>query len=187
MLRHKDYASVLPHEKKKAKATVKEVMAKTEELKEVLRARFSAEHELWLRAEKRRQEEDEVRAIEERKRAEEEARCKAAEAASIERDRQVLQIFSLETIVRIYLSRWPFGIKLSWMQRLEACHLLLSLLFHQLLLLLQFIIPPQLSTAWPWTPKDLHTIQAIMSSPLPLPLLLQPLLLLIHRPHMIVA
>jgi len=87
--RHKDYASVLPHEKKKAKATVKEVMAKTEELKEVLRARFSAEHELWLRAEKRRQEEDEVRAIEERKRAEEEARCKAAEAASIERDRQV--------------------------------------------------------------------------------------------------
>jgi len=87
--RHKDFASVLPQEKKKAKATVKEVMAKTEELKEVLRARFSAEHEVWLRAEKRRQEEEEVRAIEERKRAEEEARCKAAEAASIERDRQV--------------------------------------------------------------------------------------------------
>ena len=28
-LRHKDYGSVLPQEKKKAKATVKEVMAKT--------------------------------------------------------------------------------------------------------------------------------------------------------------
>ena len=157
-------------------------MAKTEELKEVLRARFSAEHELWLRAEKRRQEEDEVRAIEERKRAEEEARCKAAEAASIERDRQVLQIFSLETIVRIYLSRWPFGIKLSWMQKREGCHLLLSLLFHQLPLL-QFITPPQLSTVWPWMPKNLHTTQAIMSSLQPLPLLL----LLIHHLHMIVV
>jgi len=87
--RHKDFGSVLPQEKKKAKATVKEVMAKTEELKEVLRARFTSEHEVWLRAEKRRQEEEEVRAIEERKRAEEEARLKAAEAASIERDRQV--------------------------------------------------------------------------------------------------
>jgi len=87
--RHKDFGSVLPQEKKKAKATVKEVMAKTEELKEVLRARFSSEHEVWLRAEKRRQEEEELRAMEERKRAEEEARCKAAEAASIERDRQV--------------------------------------------------------------------------------------------------
>ena len=88
-LRHKDFGSVLPQEKKKVKATVKEVMAKTEELKEVLRARFSSEHEVWLRAEKRRQEEEELRAMEERKRAEEEARCKAAEAASIERDRQV--------------------------------------------------------------------------------------------------
>jgi len=87
--RHKDFGSVLPQEKKKVKATVKEVMAKTEELKEVLRARFSSEHEVWLRAEKRRQEEEELRAMEERKRAEEEARCKAAEAASIERDRQV--------------------------------------------------------------------------------------------------
>jgi len=87
--RHKDFGSVLPQEKKKAKATVKEVMAKTEELKEVLRARFTSEHEVWLRAEKRRQEEEEVRAIEDRKRAEEEARLKAAEAASIERDRQV--------------------------------------------------------------------------------------------------
>jgi len=87
--RHKDYGSVLPQEKKKAKATVKEVMAKTEQLKEVLRARFNAEHEVWLRAEKRRLEEEEVRAVEERKRAEEEARIKAAEAASIERDRQV--------------------------------------------------------------------------------------------------
>ena len=65
-------------------------MAKTEELKEFLRARFTSEHEVWLRAEKRRQEEEEVRAIEERKRAEEEARLKAAEAASIERDRQVV-------------------------------------------------------------------------------------------------
>jgi len=87
--RHKDFGSVLPQEKKKAKATVKEVMAKTEELKEVLRARFTSEHEVWLRAEKRRQEEEEVRAIEDRKRAEEEAKLKAAEAASIERDRQV--------------------------------------------------------------------------------------------------
>ena len=64
-------------------------MAKTEELKEVLRARFTSEHEVWLRAEQRRQEEEEVRAMEERKRAEEEARFKAAEVASIERDRQV--------------------------------------------------------------------------------------------------
>jgi len=87
--RHKDFGSVLPQEKKKAKGQVKEVMAKTEELKEVLRARFTSEHEVWLRVEKRRQEEEEVRAIEERKRAEEEARLKAAEAASIERDRQV--------------------------------------------------------------------------------------------------
>jgi len=87
--RHKDFGSVLPQEKKKAKAIVKEVMAKTEELKEVLRARFTSEHEVWLRAEQRRQEEEEVRAMEERKRAEEEARFKAAEVASIERDRQV--------------------------------------------------------------------------------------------------
>merc|ERR1719494_480163 len=60
-----------------------------EHLKEVLRARFTAEHEVWLKAEKRRQEEEEARALEERRRAEEEARLKAAEAASIERDRQV--------------------------------------------------------------------------------------------------
>ena len=99
LLRHKDFASVLPQEKKKAKATVKEVMAKTEELKEVLRVRFSAEHEVWLRVEKRRQEEEEVRAIEERKRAEEEGRFKAAEAASIERDRQVVFDFFEEPLL----------------------------------------------------------------------------------------
>ena len=87
--RHRDFGTVLPQEKKNAKAKVKEVMAKMEHLKEVLRARFTAEHEVWLKAEKRRQEE-EVRALEERRRAEEEARLKAAEAASIERDRQVV-------------------------------------------------------------------------------------------------
>jgi len=87
--RHRDFGTVLPQEKKNAKAKVKEVMAKMEHLKEVLRARFTAEHEVWLKAEKRRQEEEEARALEERRKAEEEARLKAAEAASIERDRQV--------------------------------------------------------------------------------------------------
>jgi len=87
--RHRDFGTVLPQEKKNAKAKVKEVMAKMEHLKEVLRARFTAEHEVWLKAEKRRQEEEEARALEEKRRAEEEARLKAAEAASIERDRQV--------------------------------------------------------------------------------------------------
>ena len=91
-LRHRDFGTVLPQEKKNAKAKVKEVMAKMEHLKEVLRARFTAEHEVWLKAEKRRQEEEEARALEEKRRAEEEARLKAAEAASIERDRQVVRI-----------------------------------------------------------------------------------------------
>ena len=160
MFRHKDFAAVLPQEKKKVKATVKEVMAKTEELKEVLRARFTAEHEVWLRAEKRRQEEEEVRAVEERRRAEEEARLKAAEAASIERDHQVVCFW--ETFVKYPFFRWRCGTRLSWMQRREDCHLLPNLPshqllpnlpFHQLLLLplLQFIItPPQLSMVWPW-------------------------------------
>ena len=151
-LRHKDYGSVLPQEKKKAKATVKEVMAKTEQLKEVLRARFNAEHEVWLRAEKRRLEEEEVRAVEERKRAEEEARIKAAEAASIERDRQVVVLISwLRNIIS--LLRWPCGTRLSWMLRREGCHHhlnhpflhLLNLLSLQLPLHLLFIIPSLLS------------------------------------------
>ena len=81
---------------------MKEVMAKMEHLKEVLRARFTAEHEVWLKAEKRRQEEEEARAVEERRRAEEEARLKAAEAASIERDRQVL-LFEFQMYLSILL------------------------------------------------------------------------------------
>jgi len=79
---HKDYAQIIPAEKKKVRSSVKEAMEITENLKPKLIAKFTEEYDAWLLAEKIRQEE--------RERAEEEERRRRAEIdASIERDRQV--------------------------------------------------------------------------------------------------
>ena len=88
-VRHRDYQSVLPTERKSVKATVKDVMARTEQLKDVLRTRFTAEHAAWLQEEAVRVAECARRLEEERRaRGEEEGR-RAALAASVEKDRQV--------------------------------------------------------------------------------------------------
>jgi len=79
---HKDYAQILPAEKKKVRSSVKEAMAITENLKPKLIDKFTEEYDAWLLEEKLKQEE--------RQRAEEEERRRRAEIdAGIERDRQV--------------------------------------------------------------------------------------------------
>jgi len=86
---HRDFAQVLPAEKKRVKGVVKDVMGKTEELKLILRSRFEEEHSVWLKEEQvRRWEEqrEQARRDEEQREAE---RRRMEEVASIERDRQV--------------------------------------------------------------------------------------------------
>ena len=79
---HKDYSQVLPAEKKKVNAIVRESMGITEDLKKKLKKTFAEEYDVWLQEEKIRQEEAE------RKEAEERAR-RAKIEADIESDRQV--------------------------------------------------------------------------------------------------
>ena len=79
---HKDYPHIIPAEKKKVNAKVREVMEITEKLKKTLRRKFEEEHDQWLRDERRR-------AAEQESRQEEERRRRAELEASIERDRQV--------------------------------------------------------------------------------------------------
>jgi len=86
---HRDYAQVLPAEKKKVIGVVKDVMGKTEELKKVLKNRFDEEHNLWLKEEQVRkweEQREQARREEERREAE---KKRLEEVASIERDRQV--------------------------------------------------------------------------------------------------
>ena len=79
---HKDYAQILPAEKKKVRSSVKEAMEITENIKPKLIDKFTEEYDAWLLEEKLKQEE--------RQRAEEEERRRRAEIdAGIERDRQV--------------------------------------------------------------------------------------------------
>merc|ERR1711890_71819 len=47
LVKHRDYAQVLPAEKKKFRLVVKDVMSRTEELKSVLQARYELEHSQW--------------------------------------------------------------------------------------------------------------------------------------------
>jgi len=86
---HRDFAQVLPAEKKRVRGVVKDVMGKTEELKKVLKNRFDEEHGVWLKEEQVRKWEEQrelARREEERREAE---RKRLEEVASIERDRQV--------------------------------------------------------------------------------------------------
>jgi len=87
--KHRDYAQVLPAEKKKFNLVVKDVMSRTEELKSVLQARYEAEHIQWQMEEAVRIEERKKMELEENRRMEEAAKARAAEEASIEKDRQV--------------------------------------------------------------------------------------------------
>jgi len=89
LIKHRDYAQVLPAEKKKFRLVVKDVMSRTEELKSVLQARYEAEHVQWQMEEAVRIEERRKMELEENRRMEEAAKARAAEEASIEKDRQV--------------------------------------------------------------------------------------------------
>merc|ERR1712025_1308056 len=68
---HKDYAQILPAEKKKVRSSVKEAMAITENIKPKLIDKFTEEYDAWLLEEKLKQEE--------RQRVEDEDRRRRAE------------------------------------------------------------------------------------------------------------
>lgn len=89
MVKHRDYAQVLPAEKKQFRTKSKDVMAKAESLKSVLRERYEQEHALWLAEERLRAAEIHRLEEQEKRNREESARIRAAEEASIEKDRQV--------------------------------------------------------------------------------------------------
>jgi len=86
---HRDWGHVLPQEKKRVMGQVKTVMVKTESLKDVLRQRFSSEHQVWLREEEVRRMEMEKYLAEQKKTRAKEESARAAQVASIEKDRQV--------------------------------------------------------------------------------------------------
>jgi len=86
---HKDYAMVLPAEKKKTNATLKLVLSISEAMKNKLKKRFDVEYEEWLVQEEERKkilEQERKRLEEERKKREEE---EAKRAALIAKDHQL--------------------------------------------------------------------------------------------------
>lgn len=86
---HRDYKQVLPAEKKKVKSTVLESIGKAEDIKIILKSRYTQEHSSWLREEEARRveiEKERLRLEEEKKEIE---RKRLEEIANIERDHQV--------------------------------------------------------------------------------------------------
>jgi len=87
--KHRDYNGVIPAEKKKVRVKVGDVMEEIAKIKDILRRQFEVEHDVWCREEVIREKERRRREEEEAKRRNEAANARAAEVASIERDRQV--------------------------------------------------------------------------------------------------
>ena len=86
---HRDYKEVLPSEKKKTMATVRQTMPITEHLKDTLKIRYEKEYEEWLQEQTRFAEEAEARRKEEERRRVELAREEKEKLLAIERDREV--------------------------------------------------------------------------------------------------
>ena len=86
---HRDYKQVLPAEKKKVKSTVLESIGKAEDIKIILKSRYTQEHSSWLREEEARRVEEEKERLRLEDEKKEMERKRLEEIANIERDHQV--------------------------------------------------------------------------------------------------